>query len=122
MISCDRPGVVEIKNKMDEEVRFYYSMSTDYASSISREVEINPGDKEKIYLGFGTKWTESLLKYHTENLIDTVFLEVGTTAYYCPTISCKQAMFNMERRKSGRRILIEIDSYLIEGYFQQKNP
>ncbi|TVR84819.1 MAG: hypothetical protein EA409_00345 [Saprospirales bacterium] len=122
MISCDRPGLIEIENKLDEEIKFYCSMSTDFASSVSQVIEVFPGETKRIYLGFGTKWTESSLKYHAESLIDTVFLEVGNIAYYCSAVSCKQAMFNIERRKSGRRILIGIDQNLVEGSFKEKSP
>jgi len=117
---CDRPGILELKNSCNDPVTFTYSFSADYQYMDIPSTTVSAGETGRIFFGFGTQWTDLFLKNYAEKVVDTIHLEVGLDSYYCSNNTCKKGIFDRVNRKSKRRLVIDIDSTLIQRSFTKQ--
>ncbi|WP_375562157.1 hypothetical protein ACE193_06295 [Bernardetia sp. OM2101] len=116
LMSCDVPGVIEVKNKLDENIKVTCSFKNQNEYSQIHINEIQPKQVGYVMLGFSTRWDKAFVdEYRTK--IDTIYLKVGKIDYVCYSSECKEQLFNLSNRKSKRKMSIDIDSSLLAKTF-----
>jgi len=117
LTGCDVPGTIEIKNNLNEDIKVSYSFQNTDEDYKPHSNQIKPNEKGLLILGFGTRWDDSFINHYPIEIIDTVYLNVGETIYYCSSPKCKKMLFNTANRKSKRKMTITINNELVDNSF-----
>jgi len=117
---CDVPGLIEIKNELNQTIAFSFTFKNIHKSFQSQITEVQPNQKGFFILGFGTRWNDVFLNNYSTKVIDTINLKIGEIDYYCLDKKCKRELFNKITRKSKRKVSIVFGSELIKNSFIEK--
>jgi len=115
VMSCDVPGTIEIKNDLKQQA----SVKISYQDKFYKPyiLEIQPLKKAEIRLGFGARWNEDYSNHYRNEVIDTIYLTLDKTEYYCETEECKADLFSEANRRTKKKLRIAIDTKLIDKSF-----
>lgn len=116
---CDIPGVLKVKNNLNDNLQFIVSYSEDYRK-FDDTLALQPNSSKVIAYGFGTRWTDGLLNSFVNHKIDTIFLQKGKAQYYCSSVKCKKELFSQINKRSNTKLVIVIDEKLINQSFIKK--
>ena len=121
--NCDVPGIMKITNETNHEILFSLRFTDEYKYMDEPSVSISPKTTENIMFGFGTKWSDSIIKHYSNDRIASIIVEYENQQclIYSDT-AILEIMKQAEKKSVKRKLLINIDKDFLTDYCEGVIP